>query len=203
MSEGRASKGFEESGVAAEAAEMFGPEQAGTSMGQPVVWLNLLCLDAPLVAVSWQMLFARSFGYPVAGGEMVALFLTAWLIYLADRFGDSLAVDPRGPASLRQRFCSRHRRAWLAVIVIVAVADVAVVATQLERQTLLAGGSVGLFAVVYLVVNQARPSVLESSSGERTLRRFSFCRGHDGGLDAVPHDGGGSGVVSLRSSLHA
>ena len=28
----------------------------------PVVWLNLLCLDAPIVAVTWQWLFGRTFG---------------------------------------------------------------------------------------------------------------------------------------------
>ena len=28
----------------------------------PVIWLNLFCLDAPLVALAWQWLFARSFG---------------------------------------------------------------------------------------------------------------------------------------------
>jgi len=27
----------------------------------PVIWLSLLCLDAPLVALMWQWLFARTY----------------------------------------------------------------------------------------------------------------------------------------------
>jgi hypothetical protein len=50
----------------------------------PVVWLNLLCLDAPIVAVTWQWLFARTFGAHLNLSLRVLLFLTAWLIYLAD-----------------------------------------------------------------------------------------------------------------------
>src|SRR5215217_1379810 len=68
-------------------------------------WLNLVCLDAPLVAISWEWLFARSFDIPVAPGGTAALFVTAWLIYVADRFGDSVSLDLGVPTSLRQRFC--------------------------------------------------------------------------------------------------
>jgi hypothetical protein len=91
------------------------------------VWLNLVCLDAPLVAIAWQWLFARSFGVAVGIGATLALFLTAWLIYLADRFGDSLSIDLTRSTALRQRFCLRHRRVWRAAIVCVALADCAVI----------------------------------------------------------------------------
>src|SRR5450432_2947799 len=56
-----------------------------TRNGIPVVWLNLACLDAPLVSVVWLCLFARTFHSSVESVNCVALFLTAWLIYLADR----------------------------------------------------------------------------------------------------------------------
>src|SRR5690242_16333745 len=52
------------------------------------LWPNLLSLDAPLVAVLWQQLFARCFGLP--GDAIPALLLVAsvWLIYAADRAFD-------------------------------------------------------------------------------------------------------------------
>ena len=62
----------------------------------PLVWLNLVCLDAPLVAVSWQWLFARAFQVPLTNSARLTLFLTAWLIYLADRLADSWALDRNG-----------------------------------------------------------------------------------------------------------
>ena len=125
----------------------------------PLVWLNAVCLDAPLVAVSWHWLFARSFGTPVDPGGITALFLTAWLIYLADRFGDSISIDWQRATSFRQRFCLKHRRAWLITTALVATADVAVVATQLQTTMLMPGAIVGATAVVYLLTNQLRHAV--------------------------------------------
>lgn len=124
----------------------------------PLLWLHLVCLDAPFVAIIWAFLFARHFDLPSACGAGSALFLTAWLIYLADRFGDSVALADLGSTSLRQRFCIRRRPLWLAWIGIIATADLLVIGTQVEARTLLAGGGVGLFALAYLTVNQWRPS---------------------------------------------
>ncbi|MDQ6623592.1 MAG: hypothetical protein M3Y86_08930 [Verrucomicrobiota bacterium] len=125
----------------------------------PLVWLNLVCLDAPLVAVTWQMLFARSFGVAVAPGGTLALFLTAWLIYLADRFGDSLSLGKEMGMSLRQEFCLRHRFVWLGAIVVVALADTAVVLTQLDRSAVRLGAGVAAAALCYLLVNRLRPAL--------------------------------------------
>ena len=123
----------------------------------PLVWMNAVCLDAPLVAVSWCWLFARSFDAPVTASGMVALFLTAWLIYLGDRFGDTASVDVHRATSFRQRFCLKYRRGWLVVIGAVAAADVVVVATKLAAGVLVFGAVVALLALVYLVANQLRP----------------------------------------------
>ncbi len=111
----------------------------------PLLWLHFVCLDAPFVAIIWVFLFARHFDLPIAFGAGSALFLTAWLIYLADRFGDSVALADLGSTSLRQRFCIRRRPLWLAGIGIIATADLLVIGTQVEARTLLAGGEVGLF----------------------------------------------------------
>ena len=122
-----------------------------------LVWINVICLDAPLVAVCWLWLFATSFGAPVSTAGMAALFLTAWLIYLGDRLGDCASVDVRRATSFRQRFCVKHRRTWLVLIGAVAVADAAVVATQLASGVLVIGSAVALLATAYLLTNQLRP----------------------------------------------
>ncbi len=160
--------------------------RGGSSTGRAtdlLTWLNLVCLDAPLVAISWQWLFARSFGIPIAPAGTAALFFTAWLIYLADRFGDSLSVNERGPLSLRQRFCLRYRTVWIGSIVIIALADLFVIG-QLDRTTIRAGVSVAAFAVLYLVLNQRWPSLWRKVPMKEVSIGFLFAAGTRVGLAA-------------------
>src|ERR1051325_5995785 len=89
----------------------------------PLLWLNFVCLDPPLVAVCWQWLFGQSFHLPIPMGNRIALCLTAWLIYLADRFSDSIALRSNQQKSQRQQFCLQYRNIWLCAIGCVAVVD--------------------------------------------------------------------------------
>jgi hypothetical protein len=118
-----------------------------------LLWLNLVCLDAPLVAIAWLWLFARSFGVPLQIGNAVALFLSAWLIYLADRFADAFTLKPGLPQSLRQQFCLRHCEIWITTLALVAGFDTYVIWRTTAVQTFLVGAVVGLVAVIYLVAN--------------------------------------------------
>jgi hypothetical protein len=117
------------------------------------VWLNLVCLDAPLVAVAWLWLFARTFQVPLHAGNCLALFLTAWLIYLADRLADASSLKAGLPRSLRQEFCLRHREVWIAVVVLVAGFDAYVIWRTTALATFLVGAVVGALALIYLVIN--------------------------------------------------
>lgn len=153
MSDARVSKSFamERSGHTAliEVGEASEP-RAPTS---PLTWLNLVCLDAPIVAVSWQWLLAKTFAIPASASNGAALFLTAWLIYLADRFGDSFSI-PRGAAtSLRQEFCLRHRKWWVVAIGMLAITDAVVICTQLAYGTRVSGAAIGAVAFAYLILN--------------------------------------------------
>ncbi|MEP6822345.1 MAG: hypothetical protein ABI946_08355 [Chthoniobacterales bacterium] len=136
-----------------------GEVSARRAVGIPLVWLNLVCLDAPLVAVSWLWIFSSTFGIPIARGGTAALFLTAWFIYLADRFGDSLSIDERGPTSMRQRICLRYRRAWMAAFGLIALADLVVICARLDSVTRWSGLAAGMVALGYLVLNQALPAL--------------------------------------------
>src|SRR2546423_4953743 len=119
----------------------------------PTTWLNLICLYAALRAVAWLWLFWPSFHIPLQIGNSVALFLTAWLIYLGDRFADASSLKPSFPRSLRQDFCLRHREIWITTLAMVAGFDAYVIWRTTPMQTLLVGAVVGITALVYLVVN--------------------------------------------------
>ena len=119
----------------------------------PLVWLNLVCLDAPLVAVSWQWLFARAFQVPLTNSARLTLFLTAWLIYLVDRLADGWSLHPMEPLSLRQRFCRRHQRIWIVAMPLLVLADSVLISQQLDRGTIHVGLVVGALSLVYLAIN--------------------------------------------------
>src|ERR1035437_3449758 len=70
------------------------------------LWPNLLSLDAPVVAVLWQILFARCFQVPPDALAAILLLLTVWLIYAADRTLDAWKGECHSP---RHEF---YRRRW-------------------------------------------------------------------------------------------
>jgi hypothetical protein len=119
----------------------------------PATWLNLVCLDAPLVAGAWLWLFARTFHATVSPVECAALFLTAWLIYLADRLADSCSLSRHGPRSLRHEFCLEHRRIWIGALATIAAADAVLIWNRLGHAVFLAGAFIGTLALIHLVLN--------------------------------------------------
>jgi hypothetical protein len=129
------------------------PRRRDVVSRRPLVWLNVFCLDAPLVAVVWQWLFAQVFHVDVSTADRVALFLTAWLIYLGDRFFDSISGSGEAPRSLRERFCWEHRRSWAGWILVIALLDGIVAWHFIERATVPAGIVLATIVLAYLVVN--------------------------------------------------
>lgn len=119
---------------------------------QPLIWLNLLCLDAPLVAVAWQQAFARPRSLHISPAASAALFATAWLIYLVDRVADSLRVSPLAPRSARQSFAQRNRRLLSGAIILSAAVDVIAI-RELDHATLAGGALIGAISLLYLAVN--------------------------------------------------
>lgn len=115
---------------------------------------SLLCLDAPLVAVAWQALFAHAFGAQLVTAARGALFLTTWAIYLFDRLADGASLRDTMPMSGRQRFARRHRSGGVVLLGMVGVLDLAVVA-HLSPRLLFGGASVGWLCMAYLWVNRS------------------------------------------------
>lgn len=153
------------------------PRTAFRLRSGPVVWLNLVCLDAPIVAVVWLWLFARTFQVPVQLGNAVALFLTAWLIYLADRLADASSLQPGSPRSLRQEFCLRHREIWISALLLVGGFDLYVIWRSIAAGTFFAGSVVGILALIYLAMNHPRGLVWRSLPAKEVAIGLLFTAG--------------------------
>ena len=119
------------------------------------MWPNLLSLDAPVVAVLWQILFARCFQAPIDAPAALLLLLTVWLIYTADRTLDAWNGACHSP---RHEFYRRRWRgllpAWLAVFGLACW----LAAEHLAPGLLLRGAVLLAAVVVYFgIVHLGRP----------------------------------------------
>lgn len=89
------------------------------STARPWLWPNLLSIDAPIVAVLWQILFARCFHADVSLLAAVLLALAVWLIYAADRMLDARREKWGRP---RHEFYRRHwpivTPVWITVLAV-------------------------------------------------------------------------------------
>jgi hypothetical protein len=113
------------------------------------LWPNLLSLDAPLVALVWQDLAARSLGGPIRLAARIVLGLTVWAIYLADRLLDIRAANPP-PDTSRHAFCRRHPRALTALLAAVLTLDALIAVIDLRRTVFFHGLAVAGCVAAYL-----------------------------------------------------
>jgi hypothetical protein len=118
------------------------------------LWPNLLSLDAPLVAVLWQILFVRCFRAQPDIAAAALLVAAVWLIYSADRMLDAWRGSVHRP---RHEFCRLHWRALL--LVWGAVFALAGCLSWFVLPSVLFGRGMGLLAAVamYLVAVHAAP----------------------------------------------
>jgi hypothetical protein len=112
-----------------------------------------LSLDAPLVASTWQWFFAQNFRVALPVISRVALFLIAWLIYLIDRFADSICLRSDSPKTLREAFCLRHKNVWMELILAIALFNTVFVFRRLGHDVFVAGIILGAIAIIYLTIN--------------------------------------------------
>jgi hypothetical protein len=84
---------------------------------RPWLWPNLLSLDAPIVALLWQLLFVRCFHGSLGMLPAVLLAGAVWVIYVADRTLDAWRGSIEQP---RHEFYRRHWRlvlpVWISVL---------------------------------------------------------------------------------------
>lgn len=117
----------------------------------PLLWLTVLSLDAPAVAVLWQLLFARSFHARLGASVTVLLALVVWLIYVADRLLDALKTPPRGMEATRHVFYRRHLWTFLFPLCGGLVLAAWMSLTQLDARTFRHGLIILLAVGAYLL----------------------------------------------------
>jgi hypothetical protein len=111
------------------------------------LWLlpNLLSLDAPLVAMAWLHVFAKTWRLGYHPWEAYAsLGLAVWIIYVADRLLDvSLLGTCNRPMEARHRFHAAHRKFFRLGLAMAFPAAVFLVVTKMPMaiyKHLLLGG---------------------------------------------------------------
>ena len=79
-------------------------------------WVHALSLEAPLVAVLWQLVLAEAHRIRLLPGVIVGLGLVVWLVYVVDRLLDGMGTNPDS-LDARHAFYARNRRliSWVAL----------------------------------------------------------------------------------------
>ena len=120
----------------------------------------MLSLDAPLIAVLWQALFAQTFAVPLTWYHVTLLAVPVWLVYSADRLFDGWSADPRAAQTRRHRFYTAHRWKVVGVWLVLLTGSLVVTALTL-RPSELAGGLLVLGATsAYFVYLHLLPANL-------------------------------------------
>ena len=109
-------------------------------------WPTALSLDAPTVAIIWQLLLAQHFHTKLEWSQQGLLFLSAWLAYLVDRYFDGFRVQVLLQHTFRHHVARRYRQGF-AVLIGLVFTGLALLSTLLLNTQALGFGLL-LLAVV-------------------------------------------------------
>lgn len=121
------------------------------------LWLNVLSLDAPVVAVLWQWALAQAYGVQMDPINYSTLGLVVWLIYVLDRVLDTRSCAENQPFTARHAFYQRHSRFYIWVVIpVVAVFLMYRVFTSLPATVMWRGFGLSFLVGLYLLLFAAR-----------------------------------------------
>ncbi len=162
-------------------------------MGRPLwLWPNLLSLDAPLVALVWQLLFARCFHAEWRALPALLLAVTVWLIYAGDRMLDALRTPTDQP---RHQFYRAHWRVILPVWFAILALASWLALTGLDRPVLRRGLWLLAAVAVYLSIVHAAPQRLRRYWPKEAAVAILFALGAS--LDAWTRIRSGEDVLTI------
>ncbi|HWA09987.1 MAG TPA: hypothetical protein VG838_11100 [Opitutaceae bacterium] len=124
-------------------------------------WPTVLSLDAPIVALLWQWLLARSARVPLGNAERFVLGSSVWLAYAADRWIEGWRLAPDQVRTQRHAFYQRWR--WPVAVGwgLVLAADLAFAFARLSpaefRTGLLLLGPVAAYLLSHQLVHRHHP----------------------------------------------
>jgi hypothetical protein len=141
------------------------------------LWPNLLGLDAPVVAVSWQWLFARVFQIELPVVFHLILGLSVWCIYLADRLFDVYRTAPSLIETARRRFSRRRFGILAALVIIAAVANGFLIFHHVPANMAMLGLLTACLIGVYYGLRLAAPPQLAAAMPREGLCGVIFALG--------------------------
>ena len=124
------------------------------------LWPNLLSLDAPLVALAWQEIFARALPVELGWTQRGLLAVCVWLAYCGDRLLDARRL-PEGPVeSARHAFAREQSRPLILALGVGSVLAVTL-ALRIPLPELFAGlallvGVTGYFVLHHMQSTRVR-----------------------------------------------
>jgi hypothetical protein len=138
------------------------------------LWPNLLSLDAPVVALLWQILFVRCFHASPGAETAILLPVAVWLIYAADRMLDAWRGAEATP---RHQFYRRHWRMVAPVWIVILAAGAWIAWSYLppvvwSRGLLVAGGT-----GIYLCAVHGAPSLWRRPGSKEAAVGIVFALG--------------------------
>ncbi len=129
-----------------------------TSTAEFWLWPSRLSLQAPIVAVLWQLLLASCLRVKLDPFAPWALGFTVWLIYIADHLIDTTRpVKLLQPEVPRKEFCRRHWAKFMAMAVVVAFTLALGVSRFLWANTVRIGWRLALGVAFYFAVIHLTP----------------------------------------------
>ena len=115
------------------------------------LFLNVLALDAPIVAIVWQHFLAENLNIKIPTTETAALFFTVWFIYLSDHFFDSLKGFY---TTQRHLFVARNQKTTIALITFTFTTSICL-CFSLSKSLILGGIILVGFICIYLLLVHA------------------------------------------------
>jgi hypothetical protein len=141
---------------------------------RPWLWPNLLSLDAPIVALLWQLLFVRCFHGSLGTLPAALLAVAVWLIYVADRTLDAWRGMPGTAEQPRHEFYRRHWRAVLPIWIAALGGGAWLAWSRLPGPLFLEGLAVATGTALYLAVVHLAPGLLRRAGSKESLVAVLF-----------------------------
>lgn len=117
-------------------------------------WPTVLSIDAPVVAVLWQLLLARVAGLALGWAPPIVLALSVWLAYAADRWIEGWRLDADVIRTPRHQFYKEYRGPVAAFWVIALAADIVIAFRYLDARDITAGFVLIAAVAMYLLSHQ-------------------------------------------------
>jgi len=138
---------------------------------RPWLWPNLLSLDAPIVALLWQILFVRCFHGSLGMLPAALLAVAVWLIYVADRTLDALRGSVEQP---RHEFYRKHWRTVLPIWIVALGAAAWLSWSRLPAPLFAEGAVVASGTGLYLAAVHLAPGLMRRAGSKESAVAVLF-----------------------------